>query len=163
MGFFRDAKDAFVAGVRKNLPEKESVKSELKDGARVAGEAYQATKSYVKEKYNQRYGGGEYREARIKENKARAEEAESRAKLYRAQNKYSRESKKGQSLRPRGGLFGGGTVDTAALFGNRSSAPNYDALLGRKSGARPNYESILGMGGSKKKPDLNKLLFGGKR
>lgn len=127
--------------------------SEGKEARREASEkvkqtftsAGQRIGSNIGEAYNRRYGGGEYREARIKKNIEKAREIESRTRLSKAKSKYKTQ---------RGSMFagfGGGTRDLSYTTGGSN----------QKAGSRmeDKYSFITG-GSAKKKSDKYSHIFG---
>jgi len=94
------------------------------------GRGIAAVGGRVKEKYNRKYGGGEYREARIKETTARAKEFNARAKLAKAKRAYK--ENKSNAFKAAFGIEGRKTPqDYSYLTGDKKRKGDYSFITGK--------------------------------
>lgn len=89
--------------------------------------------SAIKERYNRKYGGGEYREARIKEYESRAREASAKAKLVKARANLKKNQK--GSFRPArdlSTLTGNNKGDYSFITGDKNKKSDYSFITGKR-------------------------------
>lgn len=97
----------------------------------------------IKERYNRKYGGGEYREARTKDYEARAKETSAKAKLFKA--KREARAQRGNAFRSAFGLDqkAGNAKNYTFITGERSNN-NYDFLTGARKKKSGDFSFITG-------------------
>jgi hypothetical protein len=99
------------------------------------GEGIGYVGSRLHEKYKERFAGGEYREARIKELELKAKEAQARMKISKAQSQEVRYKQQKEIKPTKGVLFGSdNTPDYAFIAGQSNKKKNdpYAHLFGEK-------------------------------
>lgn len=103
------------------------------------GYAAGATYQKAKEHYQKKRGGGEYREARIKEYESRAKEQQARNKLYTAQAKQSKLKQGAKGSQPDLSFIHGGSKP----YGERLDFLSGSGK-GKKKGGSNSYNFLLG-------------------
>jgi len=135
MGFFARVKETFTRD------------DAVKKGATAVGQAVGLGVGKVaragKEMYMRRYGGGEYRKERIKEQKSRTEELKAKAKFVEAKGKLAKAQ---GASRPMGMGGGGGfNPNYQHIFGNERKTGDYGFITGGQKKAKKNPYDFLGL------------------
>lgn len=132
MGLF----DIFKKG-KEGTQARETAGEKVKQGATALGERIGRGASRVvqqgKEAYKRKYAGGEYREERVKESKARTGEIVAQAKYAEAQLRLQKaKGKSGEGFQPNYDFItGGNQKKDYSMFGGNQQA-NYDFITGGK-------------------------------